>query len=569
MKARIYVGFGLVVLLAAGLLGFRYSAATPQGLASEPEYVPNEVLVKFKPLTLEAAVIQVIESIQGQIVGRHGSIVSAGLWAENRSEYRSFLSDPDLFLVKVPPALGTKRAITELLSDVHVEFAEKNFIYKAALTPDDTYYSLQWGLHNTGYAQSGGTADADIDAPEAWEEFTGSDDITIAVIDTGIDFAHVDLEPNIWTNAGETGGGKETDGVDNDGNGYIDDWHGWDFVNDDNDPTDDRYIYFHGTHVSGIAGARGNNSSGIAGVCWYAKLMPLKLLDSGGNGSTSDAISAIDYAVSVGVQVINASWGGTGASSSLIQAIERAKASGILFVAAAGNTSPPLNINTDPHYPASYDIDNIISVLATTSSDTLASYSNYGSYAVDLGAPGGTDLTQNNYNIFSDKPGQQYQHLAGTSMATPFVSGAAALVLGQRPTIDWWQAKTMILKSIDTLASLQGKARTSGRLNAHSLLTYSTPVLPDAPTNLQGDWCENGPFVDISLTWTDNADNESGFKIYMQSSPGIFSYLGSTSANVTTFWLTEVGAGTYYFYVRAYKTDGESPKTATITVHTF
>lgn len=567
MKARIYVGFGLVILLAVCLLGFRYPEATPQGLASVPEYVPNEVLVKFKPVSQEAAIIQGIESVQGQIVGRHGSIVSAGLWAENKSEYRSFLGDPDLFLVKVPPALGTERAIAELLSNVNIEFAEKNFLYSATLTPDDTYYSLQWGLHNTGNAQSGGIADADIDAPEAWEEFTGSDDITIAVIDTGIDFAHVDLEPNIWANAGETGGGKETDGVDNDGNGYIDDWRGWDFVNDDNNPTDDYYSIYHGTHVSGIAGARGDDGAGIAGVCWYAKLMPLKLLDSGGNGSTSDAISAIDYAVSVGVQVINASWGGTGASSSLIQAIERAKASGILFLAAAGNF--PQNINTSPFYPASYDIDNIISVLATTSSDTLASYSDYGSYAVDLGAPGGTDGSQYKYNIYSDWPSQQYHYLHGTSMATPFVSGAAALVLGQRPTIDWWQAKTMILKSVDTLAALQGKARTGGRLNVYNLLTCTTPVLPDAPTDLQGDWYENGELVDIRLTWTDNADNESGFKIYMQSSPGIFSYLGSTGANVTTFWLTEVGAGTYYFYVRAYKTDGESPKTATITVHTF
>ena len=567
MKARFYQGFGLAILSAVCLLGFRYSDAIPQGVGAESEYIPNEVLVKFKPQTQETAVVQGIESVQGQIVGRHGSIVSAGLWAENKPEFRSFLGDPDLFLIKVPPALGTEGAIAELSSNLNIEFAEKNFIYRATLTPDDTYYSLQWGLHNTGYAQSGGTADADIDAPEAWEEFTGSDDITIAVTDTGIDFAHVDLEPNIWTNAGETGGGKETDGVDNDGNGYIDDWRGWDFVNDDNNPTDDRIPYFHGTHVTGIAGARGNDSVGIAGVTWYAKLMPLKMLDSGGNGTISGAISAIDYAIDMGVQVINASWGGTGSSTSLLQAIERAQTSGVLFITAAGNLSS--NINTSPFYPASYDIDNIISVLATTSSDTLASYSDYGSYAVDLGAPGGIDLTQNNFNIYSDKPSQQYQYLAGTSMATPFVSGAAALILGQRPTINWWQAKTMILKSVDTLAALQGKARTYGRLNAYSLLAYTTPVLPDAPTDLQGDWYENGGFVDIRLTWTDNADNESGFKIYMQSSPGIFSYLGSTSANVTTFWLTEVGAGTYYFYVRAYKTDGESPKTATITVHTF
>lgn len=562
MRTRMGVCFVLAALLALGFLGFRHSEATPQLMTVAADSVPNELLVKFKTATTEIAVIQAINAVQGAIIAHRGEVVSAGLWAENKSDYRSFLGDPDLFHVKLPPIIGTEKAIAELLANPNVEFAEKNYIYHTDTIPNDAEFSLQWGLHNTG--QSGGTADADIDAPEAWEIFTGSSDITIAVIDTGIDYGHTDLQSNIWTNPGETGGGKETDGIDNDGNGKIDDWHGWDFVNSDNSPMDD---HSHGTHVAGIAGARGNNETNVAGICWNVKLMPLKTFDNSGYGSTSACIAAIDYAISLESQVINASWGSYSYSAALYQALERAMASGILFVAAAGNDS--YNTNTTPHYPSSYDIDNIISVLATTDTDTLSSFSNYGSYSVDLGAPGGEDGTQNGYNILSTYPNNQTYYMAGTSMATPFVSGGSALVLGQRPTIDWWQAKTIILKSVDTKSALIGKARTYGRLNVLNVLNYSTPVLPDAPTDLEGAAFENGDFYDIMLTWTDNSNNESGFNIYLKSGPGVFNQLGSTGPNVTTFWLTEVGSGYWYFYVRAFTADGESTKTQTVSVKAY
>lgn len=561
MRTRMGVCFVLAALLAVGFLGFRHSEATPQLMTAAADSVPNELLVKFKPATAETAVIQAIEAVQGAIIAHRGEVVSAGLWAENKSEYRSFLGDPDLFHVKLPPILRTEKAIAELLANPNVEFAEKNYVSHIETIPNDPEFSYQWGLHNTG--QSGGTADADIDAPEAWEIFTGSSDITIAVIDTGIDYGHTDLQSNIWTNPGEIGGGKETDGIDNDGNGKIDDWHGWDFVNSDNNPMDDNS---HGTHVAGIAGASGNNETNVAGVCWNVKLMPVKAYDAYGYGNTARDIAAIDYAISLDAQVINASWGSYSYSAALYQAIERAMTSGILFVAAAGNDS--YNNNTTPLYPSSYDIDNIISVLATTDTDTLSAFSNYGSYSVDLGAPGGEDATQNGYNILSTIPNNQTSKKAGTSMATPFVSGGSALVLGQRPTIDWWQAKTIILKSVDTKSALVGKARTYGRLNVLNVLNYSTPVLPDAPTDLEGAAFENGDFYDIQLTWTDNSNNESGFKIYMQTTPIIFAELARTGANVTTFWLTEVGSGTYTFYVRAFRADGESTKTQNVTVNT-
>lgn len=356
MKTRWGVCFLIAALMAVGILGNRPSEATQQdselSSAEQARYVPNEVLVKFKAGTTEAAIIQSVDSVLGNIISYRGEDVSIRQWAEDRASCRSFLGDADLFHVKVPEIVGTDRAILELMSNATVEFVEKNWIYRVDAVPNDPYFSLQWGLHNTG--QSGGTSDADIDAPEAWELFTGSSDIAIAIIDTGIDYAHVDLQSNVWANPGETGGGKETDGIDNDGNGYIDDWRGWDFVNSDNAPMDDYYPYYHGTHVAGIAGATGNNSLGMVGVCWNVKLMPLKAFNNLGYGRLNAEIAAIDYAISAGAQIINASWGGYSYSASLYQAIERAKTNGALFVASAGNDS--YNTDTTPHYPSGYDM---------------------------------------------------------------------------------------------------------------------------------------------------------------------------------------------------------------------
>jgi subtilisin family serine protease len=389
----------------------------------------------------------------------------------------------------------------------------------------------------------------------------------MAIIDSGIDYNHGDLDSNIWNNSGEIGGGKETDNTDNDGNGYVDDWRGWDFVNSDNSPMDDLYPDYHGTHVAGIAGAEGNNSTGVAGVCWNSKLMALKAFDSEGNATTANIVSAIDYAVDKGADVINCSFGSTAYSGSIYSAIADAQDAGVLVVCAAGNYN--YNINTTPFYPASYDLDNIISVLATDDDDAKASYSDYGSYAVDLGSPGGEDGDHDIDDILSTTQGNAYYYLSGTSMAAPFVTGSVGLILGQRPTIDWWQAKTIILKSVDYKSGLAGKARTSGRLNVHTAVHYSTPTLPAAPTDLAGSATDDGGFYDIELTWTDNSNNESGFKIYMLSSQGVYSELASTGSNVTSYVLEDVGSGTYYFYVRAYNADGVSIKSNNVTVKTM
>lgn len=245
-----------------------------------------------------------------------------------------------------------------------------------ATTPNDPGYSQLWGINNTG--QSGGTADADIDAPEAWDIQKGDPNLVIGVIDTGVDYNHPDLVGNIWQNPGEIAG----DGIDNDYNGYIDDIRGWDFADNDNNPMD---VNGHGTHVSGTIAGKGNNGVGVTGVAWNAKIMPLKFFSDSGPGYTSNAILAINYATAKGVKLTNNSWGGGGYSQALSDAINTAGQQGALFVAAAGNSS--LNTDTTPAYPASYDLANIISVASTTRTDGLSSFSNYGATTVDLGAP--------------------------------------------------------------------------------------------------------------------------------------------------------------------------------------
>jgi subtilisin family serine protease len=332
-------------------------------------------------------------------------------------------------------------------------------------TPNDPSYPQLWGLNNTG--QTGGTPDADIDAPEAWDIQTGNPNTVIGVIDTGVDYNHPDLVDNIWTNPGETAG----DGIDNDGNGYIDDVRGWDFAYNDNDPMD---VQSHGTHVSGTIAAKGNNSVGVTGVAWNAKIMPLKFLDDSGSGSTSDAILALNYATAKGVKLTNNSWGGGGYSQGLYDAINTAGQQGALFIAAAGNESS--NNDITPAYPASYNLPNIISVASTTHTDALSGFSNYGPTSVDLGAPGSS--------IYSTTPGGNYGFKNGTSMASPHVAGGAALVWSQNPTWTAQQVKNRLLDTTDPKPALSGRTVSGGRLNINNALGGATPPPPPPPPPL-------------------------------------------------------------------------------------
>lgn len=520
----------------------------------QDEYVPNEVLVKFKEGTGRGLIQYGIEAVQGRIKTYLKREISTYDWDAQTPALRSFLADPNLLHIKVPESMGTEQAIYLLSLNPDVEYAEKNYIGHALATiPNDTHFSKLWGMRNAG--QTGGTSDADIDAPEAWDIHTGSASIVVAVIDSGIDYNHVDLQANIWTNPGETGGGKETNGQDDDGNGYIDDWHGWNFVDGNNNPMDLYSPYYHGTHVAGTIGAKGNNGTGVVGVCWNVKLMALRWIDIDGSGTTADAISAIDYSTYNGAHMSNNSWH-LPDTGSLLAAVNRARTNGKLFIAAAGNDNK--NNDTSPTYPASYDLDNVVSVLATDHNDLRSPFSSYGLYSVDVGAPGGMDPypSQATRNIYSAKWDNAYQYQSGTSMAAPHTAGLLALIKAHRPSLNWWQVKTILMKGVDPKSSLSGKCVTQGRINAYKALTTATPNLPAAPSNLNAQ----AVGCDVKLTWTDNSGNESGFRIYRKTGY-VFIEIGSTGPNVTTFWDYDLPSGTYYYYVRAYNAAGDSQKT--------
>ncbi len=294
----------------------------------------------------------------------------------------------DLILVPLREGETVEEGISRYRGDPLVEDAQPNFIYHSCVFPDDPSFPSQWGLHNTGQNVNGqgGSSDADVDGPEAWDIETGDPSIIVAVIDTGVDYRHPDLAGNIWHNSGEIAG----NGLDDDGNGFVDDTVGYDFLDGDNDPMDPSG---HGTHVAGIIAAEGNNGTGITGVGWTLKIMALKAGGASGFFLSSTLIQAINYAVDNGAKVINASWGGDDSDPAMRGAIDNAKTQGVLFVAAAGNSGR--NIDSQPFYPASYDLSNIVSVAASDQDDGLASFSNFGPSSVDVGAPGSNILSTN------------------------------------------------------------------------------------------------------------------------------------------------------------------------------
>jgi hypothetical protein len=402
-------------------------------------------------------------------------------------------------------------------------------------------------MHNTG--QDAGTADADVDAPEAWDLTTGSSSVVVGVIDSGVDYTHPDLAANMWRNPGEVAGDRR----DNDGNGYVDDVYGYDFRYNDSNPMDDNG---HGTHVAGTIAAVGNNARGVAGVSWNSKIMALKFLGADGSGDTAGAIRALDYArnmkvkYGVNVRLTNNSWGGGGYSQALQDAIARTETAGMLFVAAAGNGDEyGIGVNNDvlPSHPANSPSGNVISVAATDRNDRLATFSNYGATTVDLAAPG--------VDIASTYPGNQYVYMSGTSMAAPAVSGVAALAWSLKPTAIYQQVKDAILQGADKVAGLAGKVLTGGRLNARGAL--NALQAPAAPTGLEvvrGD-------AKLTLRWTDASTNEQDFRVERSTTgaTGTFTEIAKVAANATTYEDAAVVAGTTYTYrVRATSAGGTS-----------
>ncbi len=411
-------------------------------------------------------------------------------------------------VVELPPGMSVPQGIQRIrqqLERANVAaaldrriYVEPNYLwYPLAVIPDDPDFEYLWGLHNEGQAFLAplgigltGRPDADIDAPEAWELHRDASGVIVAVIDTGVDITHPDLQGIIWVNEDEI----PDNGIDDDGNGYIDDVYGWDFYHDDNTVFDPADGDDHGTHVAGTIAAVANNATGVAGIAWGARIMPLKFLGPDG-GSTAAAIQAITYAAQNGATLSNNSWGGGGYSEALRLAIEEA---GTLFVAAAGNDA--LDNDIIPHYPSSYDLDNVIAVAASDWEDGLASFSNYGRQSVDLAAPG--------FWILSTVPGA-YDWFAGTSMATPHVAGAAALLIAafpdmpQYPGAPGWSpgAETIrdrLLDSTEHRAAFVGKMQTEGRLNLYNALAGIYPPFIDT---FEADVVYGEGSLTVSFSW--------------------------------------------------------------------
>jgi subtilisin family serine protease len=417
-------------------------------------------------------------------------------------------------------------------SDPCVEYAEPNYIRRASVVPNGPLFPQQWGFHSTVFPG------ADIQAPEAWDISTGSRTI-IAFIDTGMDYNHPDLAENVWIHTAEI----PDNGLDDDGNGYIDDIRGWNFINDNNEPLDDNG---HGTHTAGISGAVGNNGIGVSGLLWNVQLMPLKILDVQGIGTVADEVSAIQYALDAGSTVLNASLTGGVFSNAEFEAIKSAKDAGVLFVAAAGNGGGDVmgdNNDIIPQYPASYALPNIISVAATGLDDSRAPFSNFGSVSVHVAAPG-VDITS---TFPSTLVPSGYVFMTGTSQSASFVSGLAGLLYSIYPDFTYAQIRGTILRSVDILPSFQGIVASGGRINAYKALSSLLP-----PDNLTADTSSRSRVI---LSWRDNAMGEDGFQIERSISGGQYVQIGDIPADSTTFTDTGLSSGVVYSYrVRAYNT---------------
>ncbi len=449
-------------------MGSLSGGATPVAASVPSEYAaaaPGELIVRFE----EAA--------------DAGDRIAARIEAD--VSFERALGLRGIQLVKAEPGQSVSAAEAELERSAEVVYAEPNFIREAQAVPNDPFFPRLWGLHNTGQPVESfpgfpGTPDADIDAPEAWELTTGSPEVVVAVVDSGVDVAHPDLSSSIWTNPGESGGGRESNGIDDDGNKLVDDWRGWDWVTDDNLPADEER---HGTHVSGTVAASGNNATGVTGVSWSSRVMPLRVLDAAGSGTVADLVSAYRYAGLKGAPILNASLGGSGFSNAELDAINAAP--NTLFVVAAGNGGDDGvgdNVDTSPQYPCAYSAANIVCVAASDQNDALAGFSNFGSASVDLAAPGVRTL--------STVPGG-YAYFSGTSMATPHVAGAAALIRSLEPGAGVAGVRSALLGGTDSKTAFSGRTVTGGRLNAERSLRLAAgsdgAPLPVAPPPVPSD----------------------------------------------------------------------------------
>lgn len=422
--------------------------------ASERAEFAQDAQISFGPLGVNPKRILVkFKSVQTR------SVITESL--QNTSVVKT-LKNSDISVMQIQAGKNNVELLAHLgaLKELEgVEYAEPDYLVKAIGNPNDPQLGRQW-------------AHSKIGSSTAWDDTTGSKLVSVGIIDTGLDFNHPDLKENIGINTGETGtdnNGKDraSNGVDDDSNGYIDDFRGWDFIQNDNNPTDENG---HGTHVAGIIGAVGNNSVGIAGVNWTVSLVPIRFLNKDGYGTTSDAILALEYATSLKLPITNNSWGGGPYSKALADSIQKNSESGALFISAAGNSRTDNDLL--PFYPSSYTSPGVISVAATDQKDQLSSFSNFGARSVHLAAPGS--------GILSTTKGS-YESWSGTSMACPHVAGAAALLKSRWPNYSNLEIKNKILESVDLIGSTAAKTVSGGRLNVARALTGSKQPLPAPP----------------------------------------------------------------------------------------
>lgn len=401
----------------------------------------TEVLVRFKPGITRQAIETITTRMNDDVEDRIEAV--EGLSVIEDEDNRS-----------ADEVVAQYRMLSE------VEYAEPNIQIKPDhegagkhVHANDELFYKQWGLFNHG--QDGGKSGADISAMQAWATTKGSGEVVVALLDSGVDYTHPDLAKNIWRRPGIIIAYQDEDLTPD---GPIDDINGLNLLEDTGDPMDDNG---HGTHCAGIIGADGGNEIGVAGVNWTVKIMPLKFMDAEGVATVRDAIEAINYVINrkragVNVRVISSSWGTMAKSRALEDVIRKAGEEGILIVAAAGNASS--DNDAKPHYPGSFDLNNVISVAALNRNDELTTFSNFGATSVDIAAPG--------QQIVSTWLEHGYQEKQGTSMATPFVSGVAALILAANPAISIDELRARLLNSVDPLPSLKGKVTTGGRINA-------------------------------------------------------------------------------------------------------
>ena len=476
----------------------------------------REVLVKMRTPLEGAEVAQLAADIDGESVQRVGR---RGLLRVKSRSHR------------------TSTLIAALSRRPDVEYAEPNYVVTTLGEPNDPMFPQLWGLKNIGQPVNGGspgTPGADIDAPEAWQTTLGNASNVVAVVDTGVDYNHPDLADNIWSAPARftvvIGGVAITCEAGT---------HGFNAIDNTCDPMDD---HNHGTHVSGTIGGVGNNGVGVTGVNWISSIMGLKFLGAGGSGTIADAVDAIDFGIQVktifagsagaNIRILSNSWGGGGFSQSLLDHIKEANDNDMLFVAAAGNSG----ISNDfiPSYPASYASPNVVSVLATTSLDARASFSNYGVKSVHLGAPGAV--------VLSTIRNGAYAYASGTSMATPHVSGAGALVLAHCG-LNTQDLKDTLVASVDSVAALATFTISGGRLNVRGALdSCSSP--PSAPATLSafaGD-------KQIRLAWTAGV-NATNYRVKRSTSAGGPYTLVASNVKGLQHLDTGLLNGTTYYYV--------------------